>query len=82
MMMFRAYLNHLLRAVPARSALFEKQNAFFFTKTSKNTCHLGVKRSKCSKFAKARGKNPKLCPFTGLSCPFLVIPHVCPYFLE
>ena len=30
----RAYFNHLLRAVPARSALFEKRNA-------KNTCRLG-----------------------------------------
>ena len=37
----RAYFNHLLRAVPTRSALFEKQNAFFSTKNSKNTCRLG-----------------------------------------
>ena len=37
----RAFFNHLLRAVPARSALFEKQNALFFTKNSKNICHLG-----------------------------------------
>ena len=42
----------------------------------------GVQHSKCPKFAKIRGANPKLCPFTGLSCPFLVIPHACPYFLE
>ena len=37
----RAYFNHLLRAVPARSALFEKRNVFFSTKNSKNTCRLG-----------------------------------------
>ena len=37
----RAYFNHLLHAVPALSALFEKQNAFFSTKNSKNTCRLG-----------------------------------------
>ena len=27
-----AYFNHLLHVVPERSALFEKLNAFFFTK--------------------------------------------------
>ena len=37
----RAYFNHLLRAVPACSALFEKWNAFFSTKNSRNTCRLG-----------------------------------------
>ena len=37
----RAYFNHLLRAVPVRSALLEKQNAFFSTKNSKNTCRSG-----------------------------------------
>ena len=37
---FRDNFKHFLRAVPARSALFEKWNAFFFTKNSKNTCHL------------------------------------------
>ena len=37
----RVYFNHLLRTVPTRSALFEKRNAFFSTKTSKNTCRLG-----------------------------------------
>ena len=36
----RAFLKHLLHAVPARSALFEKWNALFSTKTSKNTCRL------------------------------------------
>ena len=34
----RAYFNHLLRAVTARCALFEKQNTFFSTKSFKNTC--------------------------------------------
>ena len=34
----RAYFNHLLRAVAARSALFEKQNTFFSTKSFKNRC--------------------------------------------
>ena len=29
-----------------------------------------------------RSNSPQLCPFTGLSCPFLVIPDACPYFLE
>ena len=37
----RAYFNHLLRAVPARSALFEKQSAFFSAKSSKSTCRFG-----------------------------------------
>ena len=37
----RAYFNHLLRTVPASSALSEKRNAFSSTKNSKNTCHLG-----------------------------------------
>ena len=31
---------------------------------------------------KIKGKNSQFCPFTGRSCPFLVIPHTCPYFLE
>ena len=38
----RASFNHLLRAVTARSTLFEKRNAFFSTKASKNTCRLGA----------------------------------------
>ena len=29
-----------------------------------------VQRSKCPEFGKMTGKNPQLCPFTGLSCPF------------
>ena len=37
----RAFSNHLLHAVPARSALFKKWNAFFSTKNSRNTCRLG-----------------------------------------
>ena len=37
----RAYFNHLLHAIPAYNALFQKRNAFFSTKTSKNTCILG-----------------------------------------
>ena len=28
------------------------------------------------------GKNPQTCPFTGLFCPFWVIPHAHTYFLE
>ena len=31
----KVFFNHLLRAVPARSALFEKWNALFSIKTSK-----------------------------------------------
>ena len=27
-------------------------------------------------------RNLQLCPFTGLFCPFWVMPHACPYFLE
>ena len=38
---YRAYFNHLLHAIPAHSALFEKWNAIFSTKTSKNRFHLG-----------------------------------------
>ena len=34
----RAYFNHLLHVVPARSTLFEKRNAFFSNKTSKALC--------------------------------------------
>ena len=37
----RASFNYFLRAVPARSALFERLNAFFSTKNSKNTCRVG-----------------------------------------
>ena len=29
-----------------------------------------------------RGTHLQLCPFIGLTCPFLVITHACPYFLE
>ena len=38
---YRAFFNHILRAVSAHSALFEKWNTLFSTKNSKNTCHLG-----------------------------------------
>ena len=34
------------------------------------------------RFRKMWGKNPQLCPFTALYCPFLVLPQACPYFLE
>ena len=37
----RAFSNHLLRVLPARSTLFEKLNALFSNKNSKNTCRLG-----------------------------------------
>ena len=30
----------------------------------------GVQCSKCFEFGRIRGKNPQLCSFTGLSCPF------------
>ena len=67
--------------VPACSALFAKQNTFFSTKNSKVRCCLGG----CSilnalNLKKMRGKNSQLCPFTGLSCPFLVILHAAPIF--
>ena len=29
-----------------------------------------------------RGENTQWFPFTGLSCPFLLIPQECPYALE
>ena len=48
---------------------------------SKNTHRLGECKV-VTKFGKTRGENPQLCPFSGFSCPFLVIPHACPYFLE
>ena len=38
--MTRTFFNHLLRPVPARSALFEKLNALFSTKTPKYICCL------------------------------------------
>ena len=67
----RAYFNHLLRAVPSRSALFERQNDFFSTKTSKNTGRLGG----CSVlnaliFQKSRGKKPQTMPFYWSFLPF------------
>ena len=37
----KAFFNHLLRVVPARSALSEKWNALLFTENSKNTWYLG-----------------------------------------
>ena len=37
----RAFSNHLLSAVTARSTLFEKWNTFSSNKISKNTCNLG-----------------------------------------
>ena len=42
----------------------------------------GVQCYKCPKFEKKCGKNPQVCPFTGLFCPFWVIPHGYPYLLE
>ena len=36
---------------------------------------VGVQRSKCPKFRKARGENPQMCPFAELSSSFFVIPH-------
>ena len=33
-LIFRAFFNHLLRAVPARSAFFEKWNALLSTENS------------------------------------------------
>ena len=38
----QGFLNHLLPAVPARSASFKKWYALFSSKNSKNTCRLGV----------------------------------------
>ena len=53
-----AFFNHLLRGVPACSALLEKWNALFFTKGSKKrTLFREVERSKCPKFEERRVKN-------------------------
>ena len=38
----RAHFSHLLQVMPALNVLFQKQNASFSTKNSKNTCRLGV----------------------------------------
>ena len=78
-----AFFNHLLRAVTARGALLEYWHALFFTKTYISTYRLGRCRVlNALNLEKMRGKNPQLCPFTGLSYHYLVIPHACPYFLE
>ena len=53
---------------------------FFLLKPPKTHAVLGSVA--CPEFGKMRGKDPQLCPFTGLSCPFLAIPHACLYFLE
>ena len=37
----QGFFYHLSRAVPTHSVLFEKWNAFFSVKISKNTCRLG-----------------------------------------
>ena len=60
----RAYFNHLLPAVPSRSALFERQNDFFSTKTSKNTGRLGGwSVLNALNLPKSMGKKPKTTPF-------------------
>ena len=36
----------------------------------------GLQHSKCPEFGKMSGKNPQLCPFTGLSCLFGYTTHM------
>ena len=43
-------------------------------KPQKTHAHKEVQHSKCIKFGKTVGKNPQLCPFTGLTRPIFVIP--------
>ena len=40
-----------------------------------------VQRSKYPKFPKLRCKHPQLSHFTGMFCPFLIIPHSYLFFL-
>ena len=62
-----------LHAVP----FLKNEMIFSILKTPKTHAFFGgVQRSKCPEFGKMAGKNPQLCPFTGLSCPCLVIPHM------
>ena len=78
----RAYFNHLLHAVPALSALFEKRNAFFSTKNSKNTCRLGGCGVLHALNVEKWGVKTHNCALLLDFLAFLVIPHACPYFLE
>ena len=55
----------------------------FSTKNSKNACRLG---GRCNVLNAQNLKELEvkiqLRRFTGLSCPFLAIPHACSYFPE
>ena len=77
----RAFFNHLLRAVHAPSALFEKWNPLFSTKISKKACRLGG----CSvlnalNLEKWGIKTHNCALFTGLSCPFFCYTVRMPLF--
>ena len=58
---------------PRAMPFLRNKMPFSRPKTPKIYAVQGLQRSKCPEFGKRRGKNPQLCPFTGLSCPFLVI---------
>ena len=54
------------------TAFFDKRNALFSTKTSKNTCCIGVQlyHSKCPKFGKTNRKKCTILPFYQTLLPF------------
>ena len=47
---------------------------YYQLKPQKTLAYKEVQHSKCIKFGKTVGKNPQLCPFTGLTRPIFVIP--------
>ena len=74
---FQGFIIITLFVVPACSAVFEKYNALFSNKTSKNTCRLvGCSIPNALNLENWRGVggggggDPQFCPFTGLSHHF------------
>ena len=69
----RAYFSHLLHTVSARNALFVNKMHYSLLKLQKHM----LLREMCSvvnalNLKKMSDKNPQLCPFIGLFCPFWV----------
>ena len=79
---FRAYFSHLLGAVPARSAHFDKYNNLFSVKTFKTTCRLGGCSIPNALNLKELGVKTHDCALLSDFLPFFVIPYGCLYSLE
>ena len=80
----QGFFNSLLHAVPARSAFFfEKSNAFFSPKNSKNKCLLaGCSVLDALNLEKCGVKIHNCALLLHFIAFFLVTPHACPCFLE